>query len=278
MWAQSYKHGLNCEPTQPKIRHTEPVLKSLRNPIALLLLTAAVLFWTLRVASLSRDPFKTIFAHTSDDSPPFEYIDGDTHRPAYELARWCMGKPNGRSFEIGISLTGITTIVRDANGLRIYDPKWDMLDDEFLYFEQIAAIVGKRQIDEYGFLSGFAVRHRTSVEALPISAGSTSSLSPAVLDEALNNSLNPNTPRVINGVQTRWVFKPLAAAHDLAYLITLTAWLISLTGVPRWLIWKRLTPAQRRRAKHRCPNCAYDLADLTSPTCPECGHKLLSPA
>ncbi len=246
------------------------MLKPFRNPIAFLLLTAAVLFWTFRVASLPRDPFKTIFAHTWDDSPPFEYIDGDVHRPAYELARWCMGKTTDRPFEAGLSLTGSTLIVRDANGLHVYEPEWDMHDDEILSFEHVATIFGNRQIDEYGLLSGFAVRHRTSVEAHAVPYGSAITLTPAELDEALNNALNPNAPRVVNGVQTGWVFKPLAAAHDLTYAVTLLAWIYAILVIPRWKL-------RRRRAKNQCPACAYDLAGLTTPTCPECGSTTNQP-
>ncbi len=69
----------------------------------------------------------------------------------------------------------------------------------------------------------------------------------------------------------RWNFFPRAAIHDALFLVTLIAYFISLTGVHRWIIWKRITPAQRRRAKHACPNCAYDMAGLNTSTCPECG-------
>jgi len=71
-----------------------------------------------------------------------------------------------------------------------------------------------------------------------------------------------------------WRFSWLAAVHDSLFLLTLIAWLISLIGIPHWIIWKRLTKAQRRRAKHQCPVCDYDLAGLTSSTCPECGNAL----
>ena len=68
-----------------------------------------------------------------------------------------------------------------------------------------------------------------------------------------------------------WHLSWRAAANDTLFLLTLIAWLISLTAIHRWPIWKHITPAQRRRAKHQCPTCAYDLAGLTTPTCPECG-------
>jgi hypothetical protein len=77
---------------------------------------------------------------------------------------------------------------------------------------------------------------------------------------------------------TRWDFFPRAALHDSLFLLTLIAWLISLTSIPRWLIWKHITPTQRRHAKHQCPHCAYELAGLTSPTCPECGNTTEQPA
>lgn len=243
------------------------MLKPLRNPIALLLLTTAVLFWTFRVASLPRDIFKTIFVHDWDDSPPVEYIDGDTHRPAYELARWCMGKATDRPFEIGISLSGTTSVVRDANGLCVFYHEWHTFIDEPLDFEIVADVSGTRRVDEYGLLSGFAVRHRTTVESYPFPASSRNTLTPAELDEAMNNSLNPDAPRVINGVQTKWVFRPLAAAHDLGYLITLIAWLYALVAIPRWNLWQ---------PRNACPSCNYPTTGLASPTCPECGREFTS--
>jgi len=246
------------------------VLKPLRNPIAFILLTAAVLLWTFRVASLPPDLFKDAFRHAREGSPPIEFVEGDSHRPAYNFARWCMGKPKDPSFEAGLSINSLTTIVRDENGIRVYKPRLATADDEFLNLELLAIIIGKRRVDQYGLLAGSAVRYRTSVESHAIPYGSTITLTPAELDEALNKSLSPDAPRVISGVQTRWVLKPLAAAHDLTYAVTLLAWIYAILVIPRWKL-------QRRRAKNQCPTCAYDLAGLTTPTCPECGSTTNQP-
>ena len=202
-------------------------------------------------------------AHYWNDSPPFEYIDGDMHRPVYEFARRCMGKADDRPFVAGLSLAGLTTIVRDANGLRVLD--WDALEDGSIEFVTIASVQGTRHVDEFGLLFGFIVRHRTTVEAHPFPPGSKINFSTAEIDKALNNSLNPDAPRVINGVQTKWIFKPVAAAHDLVYLLVLLAWLYAIVAIPRWTLWRRRSAA--------CPSCGYPTAGLVSPTCPECGHR-----
>ena len=65
-----------------------------------------------------------------------------------------------------------------------------------------------------------------------------------------------------------------AAVHDSLFLLTLFFWLVSLTAIPKWALWHRITPTQRRRARGCCPRCNYNLEGLTTPTCPECGNRI----
>ncbi|MCA9273718.1 MAG: hypothetical protein KDA31_11820 [Phycisphaerales bacterium] len=74
--------------------------------------------------------------------------------------------------------------------------------------------------------------------------------------------------------KSHWKINPRFALHDAGLLFTLLLWLCALGSIPRWKLWRRLTPAQRRRARGCCPRCNYNLKGLTTPTCPECGQAL----
>lgn len=92
---------------------------------------------------------------------------------------------------------------------------------------------------------------------------------------AFNTQNPPNNSGLYDPIpKVQWTPWYPAIIHDFLFLLTLIAYLISLTAIPRWTIWKRLTPAQRRRAKSQCPACAYELKGLSTTTCPECGNTI----
>lgn len=61
------------------------------------------------------------------------------------------------------------------------------------------------------------------------------------------------------------------ALHDAALGLALIAWLFAFFTIPTWKLWRSLTPAQRRRNRHACPDCGYDRSATPGAPCPECG-------
>src|SRR5690606_32841156 len=94
------------------------------------------------------------------------------------------------------------------------------------------------------------------------------------LSGAVHSSRNAGSFVVINGAQIHWDLHPLAILHDAAFVLLFVAWLISISAVPNWALWKRLESASSGSVLPSCSNCNYPTAGLTAPTCPECGNPI----
>ena len=61
--------------------------------------------------------------------------------------------------------------------------------------------------------------------------------------------------------------------HDAATLLLLALLALSLGWVPRWRAMRR----ERLLRRGLCPRCRYDIRNIQSPRCPECGSPLTTP-
>jgi hypothetical protein len=261
MRAQSSKPASICEPTPPKFRHTYDVIKPLRKPKTFVTLSIALAIW---LTAWSRIPPEL----NGDD-----LVSQFSQRPVYVLVRKITG---GYSSSIVLYEIGYTRVAETLNGPRVFDYREQIFPDHDRQIISYGELWGAPNSSEaYGLLAPVACRHSASYSLQSL------------------YQRQPEVPHISYQVALRiahesgeikyiplegWRINWLAALHDSLFLFTLIAWLISLTAIPRWLIWKRLTPTQRRRAKHQCPHCAYDLTNLGSSTCPECGNTTEQPA
>lgn len=223
------------------------MLAQLRTPTIFVLLTIVLVGWmsSFRVNSY---PFAWAFENT-------HWASRRAYRPFYQLA-------NGRSpfstrddsRRAAVDRRAAEHIaVRSSSGLAVVRTE-ALQDDEYRASIEAAAFIeiGIR-LDEFGLLAPVLFRQTTSPQVSPYSGVPTLTVEEAceafnVFDASQPPLYNP-TPRVKWTVWYRSVF------HDSLFLLTLLSWLISLTAIPKWPLWRRLTPAQRRRARGCSPKC-----------------------
>lgn len=204
------------------------------------------------------------------------------YRPAYFLAQHIGGKdPYWRiDTDLGSWSTSVPCIASTSSG------------PELRYIERVGedwvcAITGDSILaagypfwttnhESFGLFAPVVTRHSEVVRILPVEDLPLIDVESAVRVHNANETCG-------NGIihlplESRVNVHAFAAVHDSLFLLTFVSWLISLISIPKWTLWHRLTPAQRRRARGCCPRCNYNLEGLSSPTCPECGNHLASPA
>lgn len=146
---------------------------------------------------------------------------------------------------------------------------------------QSLSIELKSRTDIFGLL-GHSLR-RDSISFTQVPEAGESPVDESVVADTLANDLHfsalvmRNFSTFENTKATSWSFNYIAIANDICFLFACLAWCYSLLCIPRWKVWKRITPAQRRLANNQCRSCGYSLTDLTTQICPECGTALPSP-
>jgi len=128
--------------------------------------------------------------------------------------------------------------------------------------------------ESFGLLAPVVERHSEKIYLVPTEDVPLIDLESAV--EGHNDYQFCGNGFIRLSLESRVKVHALAAVHDTLFLLTLISWLISLTAIPKWTLWRRITPAQRRRARNCCPHCNYNLEGLAAPTCPECGYTFTS--
>lgn len=202
---------------------------------------------------------------------PFDSFDCYRHRPMYELIQWCKGQPVDDPASGGFN-SDPDLVVLVHGKPQLFEGGFVGILNSNMPIESVVAINGSSRTDEYGFLGCVVLRQRTKVQSSAFPGWKDIPLSD--ISAALNSAKLPDLPPIIDGVQTRWAFFPLAILADTLLLTVVGLWIYSTSRVPCWPLWHRLTPAQRRRARGCCPNCNYNLEGLTTPTCPECGNPI----
>lgn len=238
---------------------------TLRTPAAFLTLTVAVIGW-MSAWTIPRDYYSDHILY-----------DNEINRPVYWLANRAVGTSFNRGLVFGDCLpsSAETCIIETDSGCRIatLDRNGAYLPTTFKGERILSAGIPERTstIHEFGLLAPVAYRFTTKTELVAV--GGLPLIDPELVSELdrfeQTASLKYPYP---SPTSHRWQIKPVAAVHDTLFLLTLISWLISLTAIPKWPLWRRLTPAQRRRARNSCPHCNYNLEGLASPNCPECGN------
>jgi len=244
------------------------VFKTLRTPTVFFLLTLVIYGW-LASWRINGSPFWISKHYGTSIS---------SYRPAFHLAygRFRLKRTNANMPRSHGTPSFTRYAIRTKSHLNlVYVDREDPHPTRHKGEEILAAgnIDDHTNLIEFGLLAPVGTFSKTQVFV-----GQMGAYPKLTLQEAYDGRAFPKPPGTIiaDGTpRTHWQWNRRALIHDTLFLLTLIAWLISLTSVHRWIIWKRLTKAQRRRAKHQCPACAYDLDGLTSQTCPECGHNLL---
>lgn len=119
--------------------------------------------------------------------------------------------------------------------------------------------------DDFGLLAPVVFRRVFSIKLINTNTGLPLPETTAAY-EAISSAGLATRPHAVPE------FNAKAAAHDLLFLLTLSAFARSALAVPAWPIWRRITPAQRRRMRNACSRCAYDRTGIASDApCPECG-------
>lgn len=244
------------------------MLGQLRTPAAFCLLTVVVAGW----GSAWTLPGEYYLPHMAMN-------ERNMHRPAYWLANRVVGRNTlyRMSMGCGFGPSKETCFVETASGCAVatlvrvdgYYPN--------TYNAETILAAGKphqtRVVDEYGLLA--PVAYRVTRETNLIRVGHFPPIDPKVVSESSGGRTytNLDAPYPVP-TDYKWTFKPRAAVHDALFLLTALSWLVSLAAIPKWPIWRRLTPAQRRRARGACPTCGYSLEGLSSHLCPECGNHI----
>lgn len=246
------------------------MIKTIRTPTVFLLLTLVIFGW-LASWRINGTPF---WIGTDSGTSISSY------RPMFHLAYCRLGikraNRNVISCIVGPAITRYA--VQTRSHLQAVSVDWGAPHPTTLKGEAILAagiIDDRTNTIEFGLLAPVCTfsKRQLSVQQVGTHAKLT-------LQEAYDAMSYPEPPgtHIADGTpRTHWQLSHRALIHDTLFLVTLIAWLISLTAIHRWPIWKRITPAQRRRAKHQCPTCAYALVGLTTPICPECGSTTNQP-
>ncbi len=244
------------------------MLTKLRTPSIFALLTIVLVGW-MSSFKINQYPYAWVY-----ESKP--WASRRLYRPFYQLAN---GRSpfNTRDLSRMTSSHGLRTAprhiaIRSPSGLAVVRTEV-LANDDFRKTIDAAGFIEIRiRLDEFGILAPVLFRQTNAPHVFPYAGVPTLTVEEAceafsALDENQPPLYNP-TPRVKWNVWYRSVF------HDTLFLLTLVSWLVSLAAIPKWPLWRRLTPAQRRRARGCCPHCNYNLEGLASPTCPECGNQV----
>lgn len=255
------------------------MFKTLRTPTVFVLLSFALGGWLLAWYHTVQHDYGTVVRSNSI------HVGRRTElRLLYAVFRNLSGVSfnDGSTFQVDLYRNSTVILV---NGEYIAAPVYMKLDSGQKFTEDGQQIMAAGRIannyshEYFGLLA--TVAHRAKITASFSRVGKL----PAIpeneqihAEAGFNRTINRFTQGVYSATpKTTWNFKPLGLIHDCLFLLTIIAYLVSLTAMPRWTIWNRLTPAQRRRAKGQCPACAYELKGLSTTTCPECGAALPSP-
>ncbi|GAB5497674.1 MAG: hypothetical protein Phyf2KO_27540 [Phycisphaerales bacterium] len=252
------------------------MIKTLRTPTVFVLLSVSLSGWLVAWYYVVQQDFGTLIRSNTIDVGKKTEV-----RPLYAIYRSISGVSFHGGSEYPASFYFPATIIL-VNGEYIAAPEYTKLNSGQMYTgegEQImaAARISKSYSHEYfGILA--LVAHRATTTTSFSRVGELPEIPESERSRAIAG-FNRTKNRFAQGMYsatptTTWTFKPLGTIHDFLFLLTLIAYLISLTAIPRWPIWKRITPTQRRRAKGQCPVCAYELKGLSTTTCPECGNRL----
>ncbi|MCA9273719.1 MAG: hypothetical protein KDA31_11825 [Phycisphaerales bacterium] len=240
---------------------------ALRTPVAFLVLTVALIGW-ISAWTIPHDYYSDLTLYSNE-----------IHRPLYWLANRALGKSyrKASAWEECIIPSTETCIIETDSGCRIatLSRNGAYLPTTYKGERILSAGIPDRKFTthEFGLLAPVAYRFTTTTELIP--AGRLPLIDPALVSgiDRFESTASLKYPYPAPASH-QWQIKPVAAVHDTLLLLTLLSWSISLISIPKWTLWHRLTPAQRRRARGCCPRCSYNLEGLATPTCPECGNQV----
>lgn len=261
---------MSSEPIQLDPGHTGCMLSQLRTPLFFCLLTVVVAGWA-SAWTLPNDNYYSPFVAASERN---------MHRPVYSLANRIAGRSPVLTMttRCGTYVDKETCFIETPSGSRVATliiPLNGKYPDSYEGETILAAGKPDRThtMHEFGLLAPVAFRVSTKTNLVRVAHY-------PMIDPALAAGVNTENaltkldyPYPVP-IDHNWTIKPRAAVHDTLFLLTLLSWLVSLAAIPKWPLWRRLTPAQRRRTRGCCPHCDYNLEGLTAPTCPECGNTI----
>ena len=243
------------------------MLKPLRHPTVFVLLTLCLTAW---LAGWTRAATETYFNFVGTHyvfMPVYRAIGLVSDLPEHKSTR---GLRNSQVF-IGESWhtrdrSGEITVARNAGGrpVVVEGGLMAILRDPQQPYSQ-ATIVRRAHVEfcAFGLLTPWVTLDH-GVYVATSTAGYPGMHDQTAIDTAVRSGLLP--PLVTRSIDWPNI------AHDTALAITLLAWVYTVFAIPTWKLWRNLTPAQRRRNRHACPNCSYDRSATPDKPCPECGH------
>lgn len=162
-------------------------------------------------------------------------------------------------------------VIRTPDGKHEALGSWSSLLDQPLPLRDTAGTVFRHhhEFRAYGLLTPCVLQDAGVYDIERIASGGPQIDKQAAIDTAVVSGTLPQLHT--------WSVNWANVAHDTALALTLLAWLYALLTIPTWKLWRHLTPAQRRRQRHTCPNCGYDRSAAPEAPCPECGTALPLP-
>lgn len=252
------------EPNPAPGRHTVIILAPLRTPAVFCILTMALAGWL------------TVWIMVPN--PLYGYNPDAQYRPIHFAVQYAAGNrpswSNRRPPQTWTDSASCVALLEDGPVLCAIKKKGAGWVTELTGETVIAAGYPTYDfsLDEFGLFAPVVLRRSTSTNILPIADVPLIDRASAIDGWNRDQFCGYGMIREIDRVE--FSLNRAALAHDTFFVLTLLAWLSSLMSIPGWLIWRRLTPAQRRRARGACPRCGYCLEGLPSPTCPECGNTM----